>query len=471
MSNTPAPNPAVPSTAGLEAAMFRKVLIANRGEIALRVARACRELGVRTVAVHSTQDSDSAVTRFADETVQIGPAPPTKSYLNAAAVLAAAQQTGADAIHPGYGFLSESPDFADACASAGITLIGPPADVMAQLGDKSSARALMSKLGLPLLPGSLDPLDPDQARELAEEIGFPVIIKATAGGGGRGMTVVHHADRFAEEYRQTQATARMLFGDPQVYVEKYLETARHVEIQVLCDSYGQVIHLGERDCSVQRRHQKIIEESPAPGLPDGLADQMGRSAVEGARGAGYVGAGTFEFLVDGSGGYYFMEVNCRIQVEHPVTEMVTGVDLVQEQIKIAAGSRLQLTQDAVELRGVAIECRLNAEDPRCGFAPTPGRVDDFVPAGGPFVRVDTHLYPGYQVPPNYDSLLAKLIVWAPRRDQAIARMHRALGEFRIAGERIRTTNEFLREVLDHPSFRTATHATSLVDELSEPPPR
>jgi len=445
--------------------MFNKILIANRGEIALRVARACRELGVPVVAVYSTQDRDSAVVRFADETVQIGPDPPTLSYLNAAAVLQAAEQTGADAIHPGYGFLSESPDFADACESLGIVLIGPPADVMAALGDKTSARALMTKAQLPLLPGSLDPLDADQARELAESIGFPVIVKAAAGGGGRGMQVIHQPDRFVDEYRRTQASAQMLFGDGRVYVEKYLEQARHVEIQVLCDGRGRAIHLGERDCTVQRRHQKLIEESPAPRLPDGLSEQMSQSAIDGALAAGYAGVGTFEFLVDPVGGYYFMEVNCRIQVEHPVTEMVTGIDLVAEQIRVAAGHPLQLTQEDIQPRGVAIECRINAEDPRRGFAPAPGLIEEFVPSGGPFVRVDTHVYPGYVVPPNYDSLLAKVIVWAPQRDQAIARMHRALGECRVSGPRVHTTSEFLCEVLDHPKFRAAEHTTSLVDEL------
>ncbi|MGH4025627.1 MAG: ATP-grasp domain-containing protein [Pseudonocardiaceae bacterium] len=336
---------------------------------------------------------------------------------------------------------------------------------MARLGDKSSARALMAEAGLPLLPGSLDPLGPEEAAKLAEQIGFPVIVKAAAGGGGRGMTVVRTAGRFAEDYRNTQATARMLFGDPRVYVEKYLETARHVEIQVLCDAYGKVIHLGERDCTVQRRHQKLIEESPAPRMLEGLTERMGRSAVEGARAAGYVGAGTFEFLVDPDGNYYFMEVNCRIQVEHPVTEMVTGVDLVQEQIKIAAGMALELSQSEVRPRGVAIECRLNAENPGTGFTPTPGTVDHFVPAGGPFVRVDTHVYPGYTVPPNYDSLLAKLIVWAPQRDAAIARMLRALEEFQIDGAQVRTTNAFLQEILRLPKFRAAEHATTVVDEI------
>ncbi|GAB1644483.1 acetyl/propionyl/methylcrotonyl-CoA carboxylase subunit alpha [Krasilnikovia sp. MM14-A1259] len=445
--------------------MFRKILIANRGEIAVRVARTCRELGIPTVAVHSTADRDSAVVRLADEAVQIGPPPPAQSYLNAAAVLQAAEQTGADAIHPGYGFLSESPDFADACEAAGITLIGPSAPVMAALGDKTSARALMTRAGLPLLPGSVDPLDAEAARELATTIGFPVIIKAAAGGGGRGMQVVHDPAVFADDFRRTQATAQMLFGDGRVYVEKYLAKARHVEVQVLCDGHGNAVHLGERDCTVQRRHQKLIEETPAPHLPDGLAERMGRSAVEGALAAGYVGAGTFEFLVDPDGSYYFMEVNCRIQVEHPVTEMVTGIDLVREQILIAAGAELTITQPDVRPRGVAIECRINAEDPAAGFAPTPGPVEEFVPAGGPFVRVDTHVFPGYRIPPNYDSLLAKLVVWAPERDAAIARMRRALAEFRVRGPRVSTTSEFLSGVLDDSRFRSVAHTTSLVDEM------
>ncbi|MFC0098792.1 acetyl/propionyl/methylcrotonyl-CoA carboxylase subunit alpha [Micromonospora marina] len=445
--------------------MFRTILIANRGEIALRVARACREMGIRTVVVHSTQDRDSAAVRYADEAVQIGPPPPRQSYLCAAAILEAARRTGADAIHPGYGFLSEDPDFADACAMEGIVLIGPPAPVMAKLGDKGSARKIMSDAGLPLLPGSLDPLGPEAAHRLADEIGYPVIIKAVAGGGGRGMQVVTRSDDFPDAHRRTRATAQMLFNDGRVYVEKYLRSARHVEIQVLCDAYGNAIHLGERDCSVQRRHQKLIEETPSPRLPDGLAERMGAAAVAGASAVGYVGAGTFEFLVDPDGRYYFMEVNCRIQVEHPVTEAVTGVDLVQEQLRVAAGERLTMTQRDVQPRGVAIECRLNAENPDADFAPTPGLLEEFVVPAGPFVRVDTHAYPGYVVPPNYDSLLAKLIVWAPDRDRAIARMLRALDECRVSGPRISTTRDFLRKVVDHPTFRAAEHNTALVDEL------
>jgi acetyl-CoA carboxylase biotin carboxylase subunit len=445
--------------------MFRKVLIANRGEIAVRVARACRELDVPWVVVCSAADRDSAAVRDAPETVQIGPASPARSYLDAAAILQAAEQTGADAIHPGYGFLSESADFAEACEAAGITLIGPPASVMAVLGDKTSARALMASVGLPLLPGSVDPLDVEQAEELVGHIGFPVIVKAAVGGGGRGMAVVHDPDRFVAEFARVRATAQMLLGDSRVYVERYLAHARHVEVQVLCDGYGRAIHLGERDCTVQRRHQKLVEETPAPQLPAGLAERMGQAAVDGALAAGYVGAGTFEFLVAPDGSFSFMEVNCRIQVEHPVTEMVTGIDLVQEQIKIAAGAALGLAQDDVRPRGVAIECRINAEDPEQGFTPAPGPIEEFVPPGGPFVRVDTHVHSGYVVPPQYDSLLAKVVVWAPDRDGAIARMHRALGEMRLAGPRLRTTTAFLAELIDTPAFRKAEHSTALVDEL------
>jgi acetyl-CoA carboxylase, biotin carboxylase subunit len=445
--------------------MFEKILIANRGEIALRVIRSCNELGIRTIAVHSTVDRDSAPVRAADESVQIGPASPTRSYLNAAAVLEAAARTGAEAIHPGYGFLSEDPYFADACENSGVTLIGPPAAVMARLGDKTSARATMVEAGLPLLPGSVDPLDPEDALELADGIGYPVIVKAAAGGGGRGMRVVRRSEEFVEAYKQTQATAQILFGDGRVYVEKYLERARHVEVQVLADGHGRVIHLGERDCTMQRRHQKLVEETPAPRLPDGLAERICEAAVAGARAAGYVGAGTFEFLVQ-DGEFYFMEVNCRIQVEHPVTEMVTGIDLVREQIRVAAGHALELGQDDVERRGVAIECRINAEDPEAEFMPTPGLLHEFVPSGGAFVRVDTHAHTGYTVPPNYDSLLAKLTVWGRDREEAIGRMRRAIGEFRIEGDRVRTTGDFLRRIIDDERFRKAEHTTRLAEELA-----
>ncbi|HMG41978.1 MAG TPA: acetyl-CoA carboxylase biotin carboxylase subunit [Acidimicrobiales bacterium] len=446
--------------------MFRKVLIANRGEIALRVARACRELGISTVAVHSTEDRDSAVVAYADESVQIGPAPAKRSYLNIPAIVETARRTGAEAIHPGYGFLSEDPDFAEVCRDNDIVLIGPPPEVTAQLGDKTVARRMMARAGLPMLPGSLEPLrSVDVAHRTADEVGYPVIIKAAAGGGGRGMRMVQRSADFPDAYLETRAGAQALFGDPRVYVERYLETARHVEIQVLADTHGTVLHLGERDCSVQRRHQKLLEETPAPRLAPGIVQQMGQVAVDGARAAGYVGAGTFEFLVGPEGEFYFMEVNCRIQVEHPVTEMATGVDLVHQQLHVAAGEPLKLSQDDVVLRGAAVECRINVEDPDRDFAPTPGVLEEFVPAGGPFVRVDTHGFTGYRVPAAYDSLLAKLVVWAPDRDQALDRMDRALGEFRVRGPGVRTTTDFLREVVHHPTFRAGEHSTSIVDEV------
>jgi acetyl-CoA carboxylase biotin carboxylase subunit len=446
--------------------VFSTVLIANRGEIALRVARACQELGARVVAVYSTEDRDSAVVRVADEAVHIGPGPARQSYLNMSAILDVALRTGAEAIHPGYGFLSEDPDFAEACEASGLTFVGPPAAVMARLGDKASARALMSAQGLPLLPGSVEPLHRvEDARALADDIGYPVIIKASAGGGGRGMAVVDRAEDFTRTYHQTRATAQSLFGDGRVYVEKYLDTARHVEIQILTDGHGNGVHLGERDCSVQRRHQKLVEETPAPGLTRAAVEAMGAAAVRAALAAGYVGAGTFEFLVDPDGRFYFMEINCRIQVEHPVTELATGVDLVAEQLRIAAGAPLTLRQADIVPRGAAIECRVNVEDPTRAFVPTPGVLTEFVPPGGPFVRVDTHGYTGYRVSPAYDSLLAKVVVWAPDREQAIARMRRALAEFRIAGPGVHTTRDFLQEVLAHPMFVHAKHSTSLVNDM------
>ncbi|GIG63086.1 acetyl-CoA carboxylase biotin carboxylase subunit [Longispora fulva] len=449
---------------------FDTVLIANRGEIALRVARTCRELGIKVVAVHSTEDRDSAVVRAADQAVQIGPAPARQSYLNMAAILEAALRTGAQAIHPGYGFLSENPDFPEACAANGIVFVGPSAAVMARLGDKVAARSLMAEAGLPLLPGSLQPLDNvEDASAVAAEIGYPVIIKAAAGGGGRGLQVVLDKEDFAAQYHATRAVAQSLFGDGRVYVEQFLPHARHVEIQVLCDGHGNAVHLGERDCSVQRRHQKLIEETPSPGLSADVVRRMGEAAVLGARTAGYVGAGTFEFLVDPGGGFSFMEVNCRIQVEHPVTEMVTGVDLIREQLSIAAGRPLELTQADIRPVGASIECRVNAENPDVDFAPAPGRLEVFVPPGGPFVRVDTHGYPGYRVSAAYDSLLAKVVVWAPDRDQAVARMRRALAEFHVSGPGVHTTIPFLRRVLDHPDFRSGRHGTDLIARLPSGP--
>ncbi|MCA2219215.1 acetyl-CoA carboxylase biotin carboxylase subunit [Jidongwangia harbinensis] len=444
--------------------MFDTVLIANRGEIAVRVARTCREMGVRTVAVYSTADRDSAVTRIADSAVHIGPAPARRSYLNVPAVIEAARQSGADAIHPGYGFLSEDPDFAEVCEAHGIVFIGPPPGVMATMGDKALARAVLSRAGLPVLPGSEASVDDvSTARDLADGIGYPVIIKAVAGGGGRGVRVVSEPGDLPQAYHESRASAQALFADSRVYLERYLQSARHVEVQVLCDRYGNAVHLGERDCSVQRRHQKLIEESPAPGLSADLIDRMRAAAVRGALAVGYEGVGTFEFLVGGDDDFYLMEVNCRIQVEHPVTEMVTGIDLVRQQLLVASGEPLDLQQSDVVVRGVAVECRVNAEDPDRDFLPTAGTLTEFEPSGGPFVRVDTHAYRGYRVPLEYDSLLAKAVVWAPDRDEALARMARVLAEFRVAGPGVCTSIGFLRTAIEHPLFRGAKHDTSFTE--------
>jgi acetyl-CoA carboxylase, biotin carboxylase subunit len=446
--------------------MFGSVLIANRGEIALRVARTCRELGIRTIVAHSAADRDSAAVRYADETVQIGPAPARRSYLNAAAIIQAALQTRAEAVHPGYGFLSEDGDFAEICEREGIVFIGPSSTVLRQLGDKGRAREIAAAAGLPVAPGSPHALETaTEAKPVADAIGYPVIIKAVAGGGGRGMTVVRDPRMFLRAYRETRAAAQAVFGDGRVYVEKFVEAARHIEIQVLADRYGTVVHLGERDCSVQRNRQKLVEETPAPGLPAQLRERIALAAVRCAREVGYTGVGTFEFLVDDRDNFYFIEANCRIQVEHPVTELVTGLDLVREQLRVAAGAPLGFTQRDVVARGAAIECRVNAEDPLRGFLPTPGPLAEFAPPAGPFTRVDSHGYPGYRITQDYDSLLAKVSVWAPDRDQAIARMERALSEFRVAGRGVHTTIGFLTDVLAESLFRDAKHSTTLVDEM------
>jgi acetyl-CoA carboxylase biotin carboxylase subunit len=446
--------------------MFQKILIANRGEIALRVARACAELGVKSVAVYSTADAESAVVRFADEAVQIGPPPVGRSYLHIPSIIGAALKTGADAIHPGYGFLSEDPYFAEICTDSGITFIGPKPEVMEKVGDKATARNLMEKAGLPLLPGTIDPVSTaDEAHGVASQIGYPVIIKAAAGGGGRGMSVVWRREDLSRTYQSTRATAQAVFKDSAVYIERYLQSPRHTEVQIMCDQYGTGVYLGERDCSVQRRHQKLVEEAPSIHLTPESRRAIGEAAVRGALSIGYTGAGTMEFLLDEDGNFSFMEMNARIQVEHPVTEMVTGVDLIQEQIRVAAGEPLSIAQDEIVLNGHAIECRINAEDPANNFAPAAGRLETYVPPGGPWTRVDSHCYPGWQVSPFYDSLIAKLIVWAPDRELAIDRMIRALHEFQISGHGIKTTIPFHLNLLANPLFRRGEVSTDFVERF------
>jgi acetyl-CoA carboxylase biotin carboxylase subunit len=446
--------------------MFEKVLIANRGEIALRVARACRELGIQSVAVYSKADAESAVVKFADESVCIGPPAAGKSYLHIPNLIGAAQKTGADALHPGYGFLSEDPFFAEICSDNDITFIGPRPEVMERVGDKAIARDLMQKAGLPLLPGTIEPVGTvEEAQEIADGIGYPVIIKAVAGGGGRGMNVVRKSEDLPRLYQTTRATAQAIFKDSAVYIERYLEAPRHTEIQLVCDGHGNGVYFFERDCSVQRRHQKLIEEAPSIHLSDEQRRDIGERAVAGALSVGYTGAGTMEFLLDDDNNLSFMEMNARIQVEHPVSEMITSSDLIQEQIRVAAGEPLSVSQDDVKLSGHAIECRINAEDPDKDFAPAAGRLDEYAPPGGPGTRVDSHCYPGWTIAPYYDSLIAKLIVWAPDRSSAIDRMDRALSEFRIEGRGVKTTIPFHRRVLANEQFRSGDVSTDFLEHF------
>ena len=430
--------------------MFRRILIANRGEIALRVIRAARELGIETVAVYSEADRESLHVRFADDDVCIGPAPSRESYLRIPRIIAAAEITGADAIHPGYGFLSENAEFAEICVKSGITFIGPAATQIRLMGDKATARRTMMDVGVPVVPGTPGPVESlDEAMAFATEAGFPVIIKAAAGGGGRGMRIARDVDEFAKSFSTAKSEAMAAFNNDTVYVEKYLERPRHIEFQVLGDSHGNVIHLGERDCSIQRRHQKLIEEAPSPAMTPALREAMGEAAVRGAKAINYVGAGTIEMLLDDDGSFYFMEMNTRIQVEHPVTEMLTGVDLVKEQIRVAAGEPLR-TLETPPLNGHVIECRINAEDPARNFQPSPGKLDVFHPPGGNGVRVDTHAYAGYTVPQYYDSMVAKLIVHGRDRSEALAKMRLALDTFIVQG--VHTTIPFQRRVMDDPNF-------------------
>ncbi len=441
--------------------MFMMVLIANRGEIALRVIRACRELGIQTVAVYSEADRESLHVRFADDDVCIGPPPSRDSYLKIPRLIAAAEITGADAIHPGYGFLAENAEFAETCAASNIEFIGPTPSQIRVMGDKASARRAMEKVGVPIIPGTPGPVeDVDEALECARKIGFPVIIKAAAGGGGKGMRVAKDAEDFARSFQLARSEALSAFGNADVYVEKYLERPRHIEFQIVGDRHGNVVHLGERDCSVQRRHQKLIEEAPSPALNAELRAQMGDAAVRGAKAIDYVGVGTIEMLLNEDRSFYFMEMNTRIQVEHPVTEMLTGIDLVKEQIRVAAGEKLSF-KSMPTLRGHVIECRVNAEDPAKNFQPSPGRIDTFHPPGGPGVRLDTHVYAGYTVPPYYDSLLAKVICQGRDRQEAIRRMHMALESFIIEG--VTTTIPFLARVMESPLFQSGNVDTKFLE--------
>jgi acetyl-CoA carboxylase biotin carboxylase subunit len=444
--------------------VFSKVLIANRGEIAVRIIRACREMGIRSVAVFSQADADALHVQLADESVCIGPPPAAQSYLQVPRIISAAEITGAEAIHPGYGFLAENRQFAEVCENCGICFIGPPASSISMMGDKAAARRLAAANSVPILPGTEYPVwDLDEAKRAAREIDYPVIIKASAGGGGKGMRVVDTPDGLESSLATAAAEAAAAFGDAGVYLEQYLTDPRHVEIQVLMDTHGQGIHLAERDCSIQRRHQKLVEEAPSPALTDSLRQSMGQAALCVARAAGYQNAGTVEFLLDERGGFFFMEMNTRIQVEHPVTEMVTGLDLVKAQFRIAADEPLPMAQEEVRLVGHSLECRINAEDPD-RFLPSPGRVTNFRPPGGPGIRIDSHAYVGYMVPAYYDSLLAKLIVHGRDREEAIARMQRALDEVVIQG--VQTTVPFHQKVLRHPDFIDGKTSTRFVDRLT-----
>ena len=431
--------------------MLDKVVIANRGEIALRILRACRELGIKTVAVHSDADRNLKHVRLADESVCIGPASSTESYLNVPALISAAEVTDATAIHPGYGFLSENADFAERCESSGFVFIGPRAETIRLMGDKVSAKDAMIKAGVPCVPGSDGALgdNPDDNIRMAREIGYPVIIKASGGGGGRGMRVVHSEAALLNAISLTQSEAQAAFGNGMVYMEKFLGTPRHIEFQILADEHGNVVHLGERDCSMQRRHQKVVEEAPAPGITPEQRHRLGERVRRACREIGYRGAGTFEFLYE-NGEFYFIEMNTRVQVEHPVSEMITGVDILKEQLRIAAGEKLSFTQEEIPFRGHAIECRINAEDPET-FMPSPGTIQNFHAPGGPGVRVDTHIYNGYPVPPHYDSMIGKLIVWGEDRATAIARMRGALDEIVVDG--IKTNIPLQRDIMADGNFQ------------------
>ncbi|MEB3213348.1 MAG: acetyl-CoA carboxylase biotin carboxylase subunit [Leptolyngbyaceae bacterium] len=447
---------------------FSKILIANRGEIALRILRTCEEMGIATIAVHSTVDRNALHVQLADEAICIGEPSSSKSYLNIPNIISAALLHNASAIHPGYGFLAENARFAEICADHQIAFIGPTPEAMQSMGDKSTAKDTMKRIGVPTVPGSDGLLsDEQEALKVAREIGYPVMIKATAGGGGRGMRLVREEGDLVRLFLAAQGEAEAAFGNPGVYIEKFIEKPRHIEFQILADSYGNVIHLGERDCSIQRRHQKLLEEAPSIALTPELRSKMGSAAVRVAQFINYVGAGTVEFLLDSAGNFYFMEMNTRIQVEHPVTEMITGLDLIAEQIRIAQGDRLSLTQDQVRLFGHTIECRINAEDPDQNFRPHPGRISGYLPPGGPGVRMDSHVYTDYDIPPYYDSLIGKLIVWGTTRTEAIKRMQRALRECAITG--LPTTISFHQKILESKDFQSGEVYTNFVEKLMQAP--
>ena len=442
--------------------MFQKILIANRGDTALRIIRACRELGIATVVAYSEADRDSLPVHMADEAVCIGPAPASKSYLNVPNIISAAYITGAEAIHPGIGFLAEDTYFAEICEKYGITFVGPSSDVIHAMGDKTNAKAEMRKAGLPVIPGKDSPVrNVADALEVADSIGYPVVLKAAGGGGGRGIRFVGDEEEMVVAFSVAQAEAQASFGNPRLYVEKYISPARHIEVQILRDREGKAIQLGERDCTIQRRYQKLIEESPSPVLDPAARESIGAAALQGVDAIGYTSAGTVEFLVDSALNFYFMEINCRLQVEHTVSEDTTGIDIVQEQIRIAAGESLAFNQSDVAFRGHAIECRINAEDPEHDFRPESGEVTNFLAPGGPGIRVDSHLYSGYEIPPHYDSLIAKVIAWAPGRPEAIERMLRALDECVIDG--VETNLDFHRKILRTQSFREGSFDANLLN--------
>ena len=442
--------------------MFRKVLIANRGEIAVRIIRACREIGIPTVAIYSQADANSLHVRLATEAYCIGPAASSQSYLSIPAIISAALVSGADAIHPGYGFMSERADFAEICAKHHIKFIGPTADSMRKMGDKATARKTMIENNVPVTPGTGILKTPQEVKEFAKKAGYPIILKATAGGGGKGMRIVRNDDEVETNMNLCQSEAQNFFGNPDVYAEKYLENPRHIEVQILGDQYGNVVHLGERDCSIQRRHQKLIEEAPSPAIDEKTRQEMGAAAVRAAKAINYEGAGTCEFLLDHDGKWYFMEMNTRIQVEHCVTEMISNVDLVREQIMVAAGEKLDFTQEDIVLRGHAIECRINAENPEKDFMPNPGQITGYVTPGGFGVRVDSHAYQDYKIPPYYDSMIGKLICWGRNRNEARRRMYRALKEYVITG--IETTLPFHQDIIEDPVFISGNFNTGFIED-------